>query len=99
MMFVLQIDYPAKDYSAWKKLFDSDPAGRERSGVQRYRVMRGTDNPNLAIVELEFEQRAQAEKLLTNLKPIWERAQKDGVVVSPTARIVDLVETKELVTA
>jgi len=59
-MFVLQIDYTVSDYDAWKKLFDSDPAGRERAGVRRHRVLRGIDNPNLAIVELEFAEELEA---------------------------------------
>jgi hypothetical protein len=28
-MFTVQISYPVRDYGAWKKVFDSDPAGRE----------------------------------------------------------------------
>lgn len=60
-MPTLRIDHPVPDYDAWKRAFDSDPLGRERSGVLRYRVLRPVDDPNHVTIDLEFEQQRAGE--------------------------------------
>ncbi len=45
-MHILRIEHPVPDYDAWKEAFDSDPIGREPSGVRRYRILRPNDDPN-----------------------------------------------------
>jgi hypothetical protein len=45
---------------AWKAAFDSDPVGREKSGVRRYRVLRPVDDPNYVMIELEFDSSPEA---------------------------------------
>lgn len=42
----LQIEHPVRDFDAWKAALDSDPVGRERGGVRRYRILRPTDDPD-----------------------------------------------------
>jgi hypothetical protein len=54
-MYILRIEHPVPDYDAWKAAFDSDPIGRERSGVRLYRIMRPTDDPSYVMLELEFD--------------------------------------------
>jgi hypothetical protein len=54
-MYILRIEHPVPDYDAWKAAFDSDPIGRERSDVRRYRILRPTDDPNYVTVDLEFD--------------------------------------------
>ena len=34
-MYVLNYWHTVSDYAEWKKIFDSDPLGREASGVRR----------------------------------------------------------------
>jgi len=34
-MHILRIEHPVPNFDAWKKAFDSDPLGREQSGVRR----------------------------------------------------------------
>ena len=60
-MYILRIEHPVPDYDAWKASFDSDPIGRERSGVRRYRVLRATDDPNYVMIDLEFDSASEAE--------------------------------------
>jgi hypothetical protein len=36
-MHVLRIEHPVSSYDDWKKAFDSDPIGRGKFGVVRYR--------------------------------------------------------------
>jgi len=38
-MTILRIEHPIPDFDAWKKAFDSDPVGREKSGVRRYQIL------------------------------------------------------------
>ncbi|MFN8372544.1 MAG: hypothetical protein U0694_06670 [Anaerolineae bacterium] len=94
-MVVLQIEHAVISFDDWKQAFDSDPAGRQKSGVQRYRVLRHLENPNHVVIELEFASRQQAETLLTNLRNnVWPRMQ-GSITDGPHARIVELVETVE----
>ena len=45
-MFTLQIGYQVRDYAAWKKVFDRDPAGRASSGARSVRVFRDAEDQN-----------------------------------------------------
>ena len=93
-MSILRIEHPVRDYGAWKAAFDSDPVGRERSGVRRYQVMRAIDDPNFVMIDLEFGTRGEAEGLLAAMRTVWDRVA--GTLVSnPQARIVEVWETGE----
>lgn len=94
-MFILQIEHPVPSFEGWKQAFDSDPVGRRQMGVQRYRILRPVDNPNFAIIELEFETTAQAEALLAAMRKVWARVE-GTVMTNPQARIVELVEDTDL---
>jgi hypothetical protein len=42
------------DYDAWRPMFDQDrPRAREKASSQR--VFRGTDDPNMVFIQLEFD--------------------------------------------
>jgi hypothetical protein len=64
MTTLLRIEHPVGDFERWRLAFDSDPVGRERGGVQRYRIMRGGDDPSYVLVDLEFDERTAAEQFL-----------------------------------
>jgi hypothetical protein len=53
-MYVLRIEHSVPGYEGWKRAFDSDPLGRKKSGVRRYRVLRAVDNPNYVMIDLEL---------------------------------------------
>jgi hypothetical protein len=93
-MATLRIEHPVPDYDAWKQAFDSDPVGRQKSGVRRYKVLRAIDDPNYVMIDLEFDTTSDAEALLAAMHAIWNRVQ--GTIISnPQARIVEAVESKE----
>jgi len=94
-MVILQIEHPVPNFDAWKKAFDSDPANRKQSGVRRYRVLRPIDNPNYAIIELEFDSLNEAEGLLASMREVW-RGVQGTIMENPQARIAEEVESKEL---
>ena len=91
-MTTLRIEHPVRDFARWKQAFDSDPAGRQRSGVRRYQVLRSVDDPDYVLIDLEFDGREQAEALLTTMRGIWGRPGH-GVSSNQKARIAEVVET------
>ena len=93
-MYILRIEHPIVDFDEWKKAFDSDPIGRQRSGVRRYQVLRPIDDANYVMIDLEFDTASQAESLLAAMRAVWGRVE-GKIIVSPQARIVEAVETKE----
>src|SRR5437773_1910124 len=94
-MHILRIEHPVRDFDAWKEAFDSDPVAREQSDVRRYRVLRPIDDPHYVMVDLEFDNSSEAEAFRTSLHDLWRRAEAEGIVVNPRARIVEIVESKE----
>ena len=89
-MYVLQIEHPVANFDAWKQAFDGDPVGREQGGVRRYRVLRPMDDPNYAIIELEFDDADTADTFLGRLHELWDRVN-GTVMTNPRARIVETV--------
>jgi hypothetical protein len=94
-MVILQIEHPVPNYDAWKKAFDSDPVNRKQAGVLRYQVLRPIDDPNYAIIDLEFDSVDKAEALLAALREVW-RGVQGTIIENPQVRIVEAVESKEL---
>ena len=93
-MLVLQIEHKVSNFDGWKKLFDSDPINRKKSGVRRYRILRPTDDPNYVIIDLEFDNLTSAEAALVSLRNLW--GQVDGkVIFNPQTRILNIVESNE----
>ena len=93
-MFTLRIEHPVPSFEGWKKAFDSDPVGREKSGVRQYRVQRPINDSNYVMVDLEFDTASQAEALLAAMRVVWARVQ-GKIVMDPQARILESVESKE----
>ncbi|HEY7781370.1 MAG TPA: hypothetical protein VIC85_14270 [Ktedonobacterales bacterium] len=93
-MPTLRIEHPVPDYEGWKRAFDSDPVGRERSGVRRYQILRSVDDPNYVLIDLEFATKSEAEALLAAMRAVWNRVEGQ-VMWNPQARIVETVETRE----
>jgi hypothetical protein len=95
-MAILQIEHRVRDYDAWKQAFDSDPVGRKDGGVLRYRVARSAADPNLVLIELEFDEPGKAEAFQGRLRELWGRVGDDLGLESRQARIVEVVESEEL---
>jgi hypothetical protein len=89
---ILQIEHSVPDYDTWKAAFDSDPIGREKSGVRRYRVLRPVDDPHYVVIDLEFDRLDQADAAQTSLRELWSRVD---VMRDPRSRIVDTAASAE----
>lgn len=93
-MLVLQIEHLVPDFNGWKKTFDSDPLNRKQSGVRSYRIFRAVGNPDYIIIELEFDNLQEAEKMQESLKQLWPRVE-GKVMMKPTSRIIETIESIE----
>ena len=92
-MVILRIEHPVPDFDGWKKAFDSDPVGREQSGVRRYQISRPIDDPNYVMIDLEFDTTSQTEALLAAMRGVWGRVE-GTIMMNPQARIVEAVESR-----
>ena len=91
-MPTLRIQHSVPSFEGWKRVFDSDPADRKGSGVRRYTVSRSVDDPNLVMIDLEFDDVESARGLLATMERIWQGPGKE-VMQNPAAWIVETVET------
>jgi hypothetical protein len=93
-MFTLQISYPVRDFDAFKKVFDSDPAGRAASGARTVRLFRDTDDQNSVGVLVDFDTKDAATVFLERLRSeVWDNPEVIGqlMTAAPTARILEEV--------
>jgi hypothetical protein len=93
-MYILQIEHPIFDYEGWKRAFDSDPVGREKSGVRRYQILRPIDDPKYVMIDLEFDTVEQAEGLLAAMREVWGRVE-GTIMMNAKTHIVEVVEVKQ----
>ena len=96
-MAIVQIEHPVGSFDMWKAAFDSDPVGRERQGVRRYRIVRPVDDPNYVAVDLEFDDAPTAHAFRESLENLWRTPGANAVMAggTPRARVVQAVETVE----
>ena len=78
-MYVLNIWHTVSDYDEWKKVFDSDPLGREASGVRRYVLERPVEDENMVIGHLEFGRLGEAEAFAGRLEETWSGVASEMV--------------------
>ncbi len=95
-MILLHIEHPVSDFEHWKTAFDSDPVGRQKSGVRSYRVLRPVDDPNYAIIDLEFDSRADAESLLAAMQQVWKRVS-GTLIHDPQWRISEVISSMSFI--
>lgn len=92
-MIVLRIEHAVPDFERWKEAFDADPVNRKESGVRRYTISRSIEDPNYVLIDLEFDQPAEADAMLGKLRDLWSRVD---VMRDPGARVVEVVERNNL---
>jgi hypothetical protein len=94
-MPVVRIEHSVPSFDKWKQAFDRDPADRNGSGVRRYQILRLQNEPNYVMIDLEFDNTAEAEAFVQKMQRIWDGPAK-GIMLSPRARIADFVEGKDV---
>lgn len=94
-MAIVRIEHSVPSFDKWKQAFDRDPADRKGSGVRRYQILRLQNEPNYVMIDLEFDNTAEAEAFVQKMQRIWDGPAK-GVMLNPRARIADFVEGKDV---
>lgn len=90
-MPTLHIEHSVFDFDVWKRTFDSFAEKRAQGGVRTYRVSRPVDDPNYAIIDLEFDTVPEATAFLAMLRQLWEKAE-GRIITKPRGQIFDTVE-------
>ena len=90
-MYVLNYWHTVSDYAEWKKIYDSDPLGREASGVRRVGIERPVDDEHTVIGELEFDTLVDAETFAGRLKEV-SNAPPAGPCPTRGTRITEVLE-------
>jgi hypothetical protein len=93
-MYVLNYWHNVQDYAQWKKIFDSDPLGREASGVRRLSIERPLDDETQVIGELEFDSVGEAETFARRLQEVWN-GTASSVVSNGGYRITEVLVNQE----
>ncbi len=93
-MYILRVEFEVPDYAEWKKAFDSDPAGRQKSGVLQYHLMRSIDDSKYVVIDFEFETAEKAKAFVAALRKVWETVG-EKIIRNPLTRIVESVEVKK----
>jgi hypothetical protein len=94
MTTILRMEHPIHDFASWKAAFDSDPIGRERSGVRRYQIYQPVDDPHYVMIDLEFDDAVAAGKVAAALRNLWQRVETEGLIGGQQLRTVEVVESK-----
>jgi hypothetical protein len=94
-MILLHIEHQVIDFDSWKASFDSYTELRQKSGMRRFKVSRAIDNPNIAMIDLEFDSLSEAEALLAAVQQVWERVG-GTLIQNPQWRFSEVVDIKEL---
>ncbi len=93
-MILLHIEHSVSSFDAWKAAFDGYEELRQKTHVRCYRILRPIDNPNYAVINLEFDRPGDAETLLSEVQKVWQRVG-GTLIKDPQWRISEVVETKE----
>jgi hypothetical protein len=93
-MYILNYWHSVPDYAEWKKVFDSDPLGREASGIRRYSIERPTDDEHTVIGHLEFDGRGEAETFAGRLREVWS-GLGSRVIADAGLNITEVLEQRQ----
>lgn len=93
--FIVRIEHAVGDFDAWKRAFDSDPIGRQKGGVRRYRIFRPADDANYVMIDLEFDNSQNAQAFTTALQKMWRGGDAQRVMQNPKVRVVEVAECRE----
>ncbi len=94
-MYVLNFWHTVPEYGEWKKVFDSDPLGREASGVRRFTIERPVGQEQMVVGHLEFDSLGEAETFAGRLQEVW-KSLGSSVVSNTGLNISEVLQRQEL---
>jgi hypothetical protein len=87
-MITLRIQHSVPTFESWKRAFDADPLDRKGGGVRRYTVHRSVNDPNLVMIDLDFESAVEAQAFLGKLRVLWTGTGQ-AVMRNPNAWVLE----------
>ena len=93
-MYVLNYWHAVPDYAEWKKVFDSDPLGREASGIRRFTIERPVGDEHRVIGHLEFDSLGEAETFAGRLQEVW-KGVGGGIISEEGYTLTEILETQD----
>ena len=89
-MATLHIQHPITDFDTWKGAFDRFAHARGRAGVTSHRIRQPENDPGFIVVDLEFEEAAQAHEFLDFLREnVWSSSETAPALAGdPVARVL-----------
>jgi hypothetical protein len=89
-MATLHIQHPITDFDTWKGTFDSFADARGRAGVISHRIRQPENDPEFIVVDLEFDEAAQAHEFLEFLRQnVWSSTDTAPALAGdPVARVL-----------
>ena len=66
-MVLTVMSFKVDDYDEWKRVFDSDPAGR-KAVANGHRISRGMDDPSEVFLSVEYSSADDARAVLERLR-------------------------------
>jgi quinol monooxygenase YgiN len=77
------ISHPVKDYAAWRAVYDSAEALRQKAGITGAEVFRDLKDPNIMVIIHRFPT-AEAAQAFLNDPGLKEAMTKSGVTAPPS---------------
>ncbi|WP_128429982.1 hypothetical protein [Streptomyces cyaneus] len=95
-MATLHIEHPITDFATWKTAFDRFAPARADAGVRHYRVQQPVDDPAYVVVDLDFDDAADAERFLGFLRTrVWSSSESAPALAgAPRTRILETAEER-----
>jgi hypothetical protein len=96
-MATLHVENQVHDYETWKTVFDKFDRERRARGMRSYRIVRGADDPNRVLVDMEFDSTTRAEEFREFLRGVMATPQATAQLVDHRPPIVyEVAEEKTL---
>jgi hypothetical protein len=91
----LHIEHPISDLPTWLRAFEGFADARRGAGVVRERISRPVDDPQVIVIDLEFDTVQQASAFLEFLRTrVWiSRQHSPALAGEPRTQILDSLDT------
>ena len=94
-MVTLRIEHKIASLEGWRKAFDSDPLNRKQAGVRHYRIYQPSEDPDLVIIELDFDYPEEAEAMQARLNQLFPKIE-GTIVFGVQIKRFNLIESQDL---
>jgi hypothetical protein len=96
-MATLHVENTVRDYDTWKATFDKFDRERRDRGVRSYRVVRGHEDPQQVIIDMEFDSTTRAEEFREFLSSVVSTPQaRELLIEHRQPAILETMEQKTL---